>query len=161
MSDDEAQFDEAVDATIEQVAFNAQRMDILLETLHRRLAQNYIHVPVAIGACMIVGGFVHIWLRSEFVFSLTATVFGALIILLALFFHHRATQNLVVFGQSLVEIDKTRNEHAQKLAVVEQLFQNGFPSALSLQHLRVLLGESAGHQSSGDIENNGTRPENN
>jgi len=161
MSDEEAGFDEAVDATVEQVAFNAQRMDVLLETLHRRLAQNYTHVPVAIGACMVVGGFLHIWLRSEFAFSLIATVFGALIILLALFFHNRVTQNLVVFGQSLVEIDKTRNEHARKLAVVEQLFQNGLPGGLSLQHLVVLLGESSERSTNGDVENNGARPENN
>jgi hypothetical protein len=100
MSDEEAEFDHVVDATVEQVAYNAQRMDKLLETLQRRLAQNYTHVPMAIGSCMIVGGFLHIWLQGEFAFSLTAMVCGSLIISLALFFHNRVGQNLVVFGQA-------------------------------------------------------------
>ncbi|MDP6036998.1 MAG: hypothetical protein QGG64_00450 [Candidatus Latescibacteria bacterium] len=161
MSDEHSEFDDVVDATVEQVAYHAQRMDKLLETLQGRLAQNYTHVPMAIGACMIAGGFLHIWLRGEFAFSLIAMVWGSIIISLALFFHNRVGQNLVVFGQSLTEIDKDRNEHARKLAVIEHLFKQGVPGGMSLHHLLVLLGESPEGKSHGDLGSNGSRPENN
>jgi hypothetical protein len=133
--------DHAIDAISEQVAHNTTRLDQLLSRLQHRLSRDYTHIPVAIGIAMVVGGFLHIFFRDEFVFSLTAMVWGALILCLTLFFQYRITGHLGKFGDALVKLDQDRQAHARKLAVIEKLIDAGIPENMSLDHLLILLGE--------------------
>lgn len=158
MDDMDAGFDHILDATAEKVAHNAQRMDRLLDTLQDKLSRDYMVVPMVIGTGMIVGGFVHIGLQGEFVFSLASMIWGALIVFMGVFFRTRITQNLVVFSQALTELDRDRNDHARKLAVIRCLFDQGIPNGLSLHHLLVLLGE---HNEKRMPRNDGPSPEHN
>lgn len=153
------EIDHVLDAMSEQVAHNSQRLDQLLERLQDRLARDYTNVPIAIGALMVMGGFLHIFFKDEFIFSLTAMVCGSLILSLTFFFRYRITGHLTKFGESLIKLDQDRQGHARKLAVIEKLIQEGIPSTMSLNHLLILLGEYKETQIDGDGLD--TRPENN
>lgn len=156
--DDEV--DHIIDAMSEQVAHNTLRLDQLLSRLQDRLAQDYTHIPIALGTLMVLGGFAHIFFRGEFIFSLAALIWGAIILSLTLFFRYRISQNLTKFGASLVKLDQDRQDHARKLSVIENLIYKGIPSGLSPHHLLVLLGEYKTEDQT-DGHSNNTRPENN
>jgi hypothetical protein len=153
--DDE--IDHIIDAMSEQVAHNTLRLDSLLSRLQERLSRDYTHIPIAIGTLMVLGGFLHIYFRGEFIFSLTALIWGALILSLTLFFRYRIIGHLTKFGDALVKLDQDRQDHARKLSVIENLIREGIPSDLSLNHILILLGE---HKESNG-SNNDIRPENN
>jgi len=153
--------DHIIDAMSEQVAHNTLRLDQLLSRLQNRLAQDYTHIPTAIGTLMVIGGFLHIYFRGEFIFSLTALISGALILSLTLFFRYRISQNLTKFGEALVKLDQDRQDHARKLSVIENLIREGVPSDLPPKHLLVLLGEYKTENQEDGPSDNSIRPENN
>lgn len=152
--------DHVLDAMSEQVAHNSRRLDQLLSRLQNRLGQDYTHIPIIIGSCMIVGSFFHIFFKSEWVFSLTALIWGALILSLTLFFKHRIAQNLTHFGDTLIKLDQDRQDHARKLAVIEKLIREGIPSGLTLNHVMILLGEYKDNSDSNGLDHD-RHPENN
>ncbi|MBT3606484.1 MAG: hypothetical protein HOE48_08990 [Candidatus Latescibacteria bacterium] len=153
--------DHAIDVVSEQAAHNTTRLDQLISRLHDRLSRDYTNIPIVISSCMIIGGFLHIYFKNEFIFSLTAMIWGALIFALTLFFRHRISQNLTKFSESLVKLDQDRQDHARKIAVIENIIREGMPNNLSLNHLLALLGEYKGEDIEDDGPSNDIRPENN
>lgn len=153
--------DHAMNVVAEQVAHNTSRLDQLITRLHDRLARDYTHIPIIISTCMIIGGFLHISFKEEFIFSLTAMIWGALIFSLTLIFRYRISQNLTKFGESLVKLDQDRQNHARKISVIENITREGMPNNMSLNHLLALLGEYKAENIEDDGLNNDTRPENN
>ncbi len=150
----------AIDVVSEQAAHNTIRLDQLLSRLQDRLSRDYTNIPITIGTLMVIGGFVHIFFRGEFIFSLTALIWGALIVSLTLYFRHRITEHLTKFGESLVKLDRDRQDHARKISVIKNLIREGIPNNLSLNQLLILLGEYKDVNNTEDNSNN-TRPENN
>ena len=153
--------DHAMNVVTEQVAHNTARLDELITRLHDRLARDYTNIPIIISSCMIVGGFLHIYFNDEFIFSLTAMIWGALIFSLTLFFRYRISGNLTKFGESLIKLDQDRQDHARKIAVIENIIREGMPNNMSLNHLLALLGEYKSENNEDDGLNNDIRPENN
>lgn len=150
----------AIDVVSEQVAHNTTRLDQLLSRLQDRLSRDYTNIPIAIGTLMVIGGFFHVFFRGEFIFSLTALIWGALILSLTLFFRYRINEHLTKFGETLIKLDHDRQDHARKISVIENLIREGIPNNLSLNQLLVLLGEYKDVNHAEDDSNN-TRPENN
>ncbi|MFT5368584.1 MAG: hypothetical protein ACI8V2_003550 [Candidatus Latescibacterota bacterium] len=153
--------DHATGVVSEQVAQNTVRLNQLISRLQDRLSRDYTNIPITIGILMITGAFLHIFLRGEFIFSLTAMVWGSIILSLTLFFRYRITGHLTRFGESLVKLDKDRQDHARKISVIENLIHEGMPNNLSLNQLLVLLGEYKDLNSEEDEPNNNIHPENN
>jgi hypothetical protein len=87
--------DHATGVVSEQVAQNTVRLNQLISRLQDRLSRDYTNIPITIGILMITGAFLHIFLRGEFIFSLTAMVWGSIILSLTLFFRYRITR---IFG---------------------------------------------------------------
>ena len=155
------EIDHVLDAMSEQVAHNSLRLDELLSRLQDRLARDYTNIPIIIGACMISGGFFHVFFKNEIIFSLTAMVWGAIILSLTLYFRYRIAGHLTKFGESLIKLDQDRQDHARKLSVIENLIRQGIPSHMTINHLLVLLGElKEANSDNGDFDSN-SRPENN
>jgi len=158
---DNDEIDHVLDAMSEQVAHNSLRLDELLSRLQDRLARDYTNIPIIIGSCMVLGGFFHIFFKSEFIFSLTAMVWGSIILSLPLFFRYRITGHLTKFGESLIKLDQDRQDQDRKLTVIKNLIREGIPSNMTLNHMLVLLGEYKEIKNDNEgLDPNG-RPENN
>ncbi|MDA0709716.1 MAG: hypothetical protein O3B73_05835 [bacterium] len=163
--DNEDAFDDdlpdTLDAISEKVAHNTMRLDQLIVRLQERLSRDYMNMPILIGSLMIVGGFAHIFMRGEFFFSLVALIWGALILSLAILFRYRVATHLTRFAESLVKLDRDRQDQVRKLAVIQCLIKEGIPQEMSLRHLLVLLGEYSDENTPTEGSGTGMRPENN
>ena len=74
-------------------------LDDFLERAERQLIRDYGWIPVWLGVAMIAGGFAHIVMRGEFIFSLTVMIFGSLVFSLGLVLRHRSSRRVLDFAR--------------------------------------------------------------
>ena len=118
-----------------------QRIDRLLEEGQSRLGRDYGAIPVYVGIAMMLGGFLHIMVLGEFSFSLTAMVWGSIILTVGLILRNKAGSRHLEYGRLLITLDRQRALFRQRQSLVESIISRGVPEGATPEHLRILLGD--------------------
>ena len=120
---------------------NEVRINRLLEEGQRSLRTDYGKIPIYVGVAMMLGGFLHIMVTGEFSFSLTAMVWGSIILTVGLLLRYKAATRQVDYGCLLIKLDRQRALLHQRKELVQAIIDSGVPEGATPEHLRVLLGD--------------------
>ncbi|MDH3602856.1 MAG: hypothetical protein OEU26_24860 [Candidatus Tectomicrobia bacterium] len=76
------------------------------QDVHDTLGNDYTGIAMLVGSLMIGIACVFMWLAVDFAFSITALVWGSIIVCAALFFRHKTTEKYVRYIQGDSRNDK-------------------------------------------------------
>lgn len=120
---------------------NEELINRLLEEGQRSLRTDYGKIPLYVGVAMMLGGFLHIMVTGEFSFSLTALVWGSIILTIGLLLRYKSATRQVDYGHLLIQLDRQRALLRQRQDLVQAVIDRGVPEGATPEHLRALLGD--------------------
>jgi hypothetical protein len=103
------------------------------------LSNDYTGVAILIGALMIATAFVFMWLSVTFPFSITALVWGSIIVCASLFFRHKAMDKRVRHCEAVLKLERERTTYAHRQAMLQSILDHGLPEEISWEQLQALL----------------------
>ena len=103
------------------------------------LGNDYSGVAMLIGALMITTAFVCMWLSVTFSFSITALVWGSIIVCVSLFFRHKAMDKHARYHEAVLQSERERMSCAHRQAMLQAVLDHGLPEDVSWEQLQALL----------------------
>ena len=103
------------------------------------LVNDYTGVAMIVGALMIVTACVFMWLSVTFPFSITALVWGSIIVCASLFFRHKAMDKHVRYHDAVLKLERERTLCAHRQAMLQAVLDHGLPEGVSWEQIQALL----------------------
>jgi hypothetical protein len=95
------------------------------------LGNNYTGVAMFVGALMMATAFVFMWLSVTFPFSITALVWGSIIVCASLFFRHEGMDKRVRHHESAPKLERERTTYTYQQAMLQSVLDHGPPEGVS------------------------------
>ncbi len=106
------------------------------------LGNDYAMVSLFIGAAMIATGCIFMYLSVTFPFSITALVWGSIIVCVSLFFRHKAMDKRVRYQEAVLQLEREQTSCAHRQAMLQPVLDHGLPEGISWEQLQALLDVS-------------------
>ncbi len=114
---------------------HAPETPVALNTL-APLGNDYTRVALLIGAFMVATGCMFMWQSVTFSFSITALVWGSIIVCVSLFFRHKAMDQHARHREAMLQYEIERMQRIHSQAVLQHVLEHGLPAGLSWEQLQ-------------------------
>ncbi len=106
------------------------------------LGNDYSGVALLVGSVMIATACLFMWLSVTFPFSITALVWGSIIVCVSLFFRQKAMDKRLRYQEAILQLEREQASCEHRQAMLQAVIDHGLPEGVSWEQLQSFLDSS-------------------